>query len=259
MKRTILFLFLFIILSTFVNSAPPFTTTITTSGTMEIRTFTSIMHEKNKNITWAFLVTNSSGLKMDNTTADCYFRAYTPDYEVICDRKLGYDGKLFSFTANGSNCKGEGEYPYFAWCNNSVEGGSLEGKIIVTDRGYDYSNFVSNQDTSVSVAVIAFFLILTALVFCYPMVIKVKNKILQSLIDWSGFMLGLGMLLLTTTVTYAIADNAYLGVNKELSFVIITLSWMIPMIGFITTIYFIFKLVNLYKEVKYNKRYRLEE
>ena len=138
MKKTILFLFTFLLLIPLVDAAKVSQTFVGGADGLEIRVPQAEFVEQNVAGQLNLHVFNKSdGLLVDNTTTECFLHLFNKTGHHIIEDKLEFDDEDndFFIDINAANFSQLGFHSFIVQCNNSRFGGFVSGSIEVTEDG----------------------------------------------------------------------------------------------------------------------------
>ena len=194
----------------------------------------------------------SNGFPMTNDTTSCLLHIFNRTGHHVFNEIFDYnedDGDFF-LDIGGGNFSQIGFYSFIIGCNTSTIGGFVSGSFRVTTDGEDDSNL----DSTSGLAVEMFVLFLVLGVFSLAFIKLSKLPVLNELLHGLAIVLGLALLLLNIGVIVTIADNASLGVNREIFRLMWIIGWGLYCALVFVVIKFLFNCLGLWSIEKKKKR-----
>lgn len=176
------------------------------------------------------LFNSSNGVVITNSSASCYVHLYNHNGAHTLEDEMGFDsnGQEFKYDIAAGNFSKLGEHSYIMWCNDSMHGGFISGNFEVTPTGKE-----SDTDTTASLAAVIFIIFISLLLFYLGANIETEEKILSLIFKRCIFTLGIYLMMLNTTMVYALVQNANLPILNE----IFRYLWLFGLIGYISMFY----------------------
>jgi len=144
MKKSILFLVFFILLSSFIYAVPPVQTTVSSTGNaLEIVYPKGTAYKQNTTFKLHFHIYNITGTAVPSSQIRfCTIHIYNTSNSHIYQKNLSLDsnGVEYAVTLNNTFSKSAGFYPYLVWCDGTLADGYLSTVYIVTKSGDVYDN-----------------------------------------------------------------------------------------------------------------------
>lgn len=224
-KNIFILFFVFILLVPIIYSVKP-TQVFTGDTGIEIRIPPAEFVPQNMDAQLNVQIYNlSDGHFITNESADCFFNLFNRSGHHQFDSQFEYDSVHddFQLDVGAGNFSVLGFHSFLIECNMTHFGGFVSGGFEVTKTG----NEEIFNGTS-SIMVIVFVLLLTGSLFFLG--IKkdfTKNPIANIIIKRCIIIFGMLLVSLDTAMVLTIADNAFLGVNRELFRYLWIINWTI--------------------------------
>lgn len=234
MKRLI-YLFFFLILCSFIYSAPPFTFQSASGNFLEVRIGDLDYIKLNTDQKFHIHLFNASSGQPYTKDARCYLHVYDINHNHIAIETTNtLNGDFdYEFSISGTNFTDIGYYPFIVQCNNSHVGGFVSGSIRSTIDGLEPNTRNLYPLIIASALIIAFFIIFAGM----------NDSIV---FKFTGFGIAIIELLMMAGIVYAYVSGLdYLTLIRInfYSLLIITLG-----IGFIALIIRAMNIMNLSDE-----------
>jgi len=134
----------------------------------------------------------SDGIRLDNTSTDCYLYLYNPQGDHTIETKLEFDGEEFNITLDSGNFSVIGTHAFKIYCNTTEHGGFANGVFEVTDDGrLPYEDYIPA----------AILIMGTAFIFIY-ISYKIESKVLQFLLFFIALFISILSLALGVDISY---------------------------------------------------------
>lgn len=155
-KKSLFLFFAFFLFISFAYAQPPFTTQISSAGTLEIVYPKNPAFKQNNVIDLHFHVSNSTGHVLFANQSTCIIHIYDSDNKHVYIGPLTDDGVYDKSVILGSNLTDVvGYHPYMVQCNSTItnqEGYLSNFYIITTDGQIDMREF--NGQFMISIAIL---------------------------------------------------------------------------------------------------------
>ncbi len=139
-----------------------------------------------------------------------------------------------------------------------VEGNYLSSVLCTIGgiEGYDEDDFWVRQaeEEMTSMAVVIFIMLITIGVFIAPRFFKANNKYLDFTLKGLCIIFGLFLLSLDAVIVVTVADKANLGISSEIFTYLWIINWATYLAMVIVILSFGYKMLQMWKIDKHNKR-----
>jgi len=165
MHKNIIYILMFILLSSFVLGAPKPFIQASEGAVYQIETPQFSSHQVNKDFKIHAHVINVNGSIVDNTTAYCFVHLYNKSGSHILKENMSFEEVDFEIYLNKSYFKEEGRYWYIIQCESfsGYEGGFLAGEYVLTTTG----NFESDEEEGLKALALIVGICLSAIALLY--------------------------------------------------------------------------------------------
>lgn len=239
MKKIIIYLLGFIILSMIVTAPPPEFVQTSAEGTGLVIVYPAASIIKVSSApAFPFDILNSTFSKLTNITTNCSFNIVTSQGIGIKNGSLIYDGNLlyWYFSLNAQETNTQGEYYYYVHCSNIKEQGYITTSYTISYDGSIYKDY----------SIIAIVIILLGLPFLLIFISSKldtkadKNSAIQlnsiiAAILWAGSLLSIVVLLLVLygiVLTFMLSDTILKPIEALFTYGLWTVIIMLFLITF---------------------------
>ena len=236
MNKTIFILFFVLISLVFIATAqPPFEPQESPGVGLTIEFQKQYFYNINEEITLNFHIFNSTGFVVDNTTTSCHMHTFNQSAHLE-KVNLKFDNDLdFEFNLNRSLYQTPGTYTYILYCNNS-EAGFLSNSFIMNDIGEEKPN---NIGSIISISI--FIILLFGLIGFYGYLNR-EEKTGSIILALFGF--GVAMIQILFLVFIVYIHEAQGSLIPLLLINFYTIAFIVFIIGFISLLKFVLRLIN---------------
>jgi len=259
MRKTIfIFLFLCILLSSFVLAVPPVQTSSTIDSGIGIE-YPQYEYIKNGNYfkLHTHIYNKTSGLHMNNNSADCFVHLYNATGDHIIEERMGGDSNLeeFKLYIGDGNFTRNGQYAYIIYCNTTAinniggVGGFVSGTFEVTHNGLEEEK----QDSTTAISITLFLLSISIMLFYLGFrEYKSKHKYLCFIIKRSCLVIAVYFMTLVSAIMATFSEYSSLGINNEMFLIMQIFGWA----GYIAMVILTFgSAIQLLNELKADKQH----
>jgi len=212
MKKLIIFLFLFMVLSSFAIAIPPVQSLSDSTEALQIEYPKIEYGMVNTPLTWNLHIFNSSGIPIGNTSTQCQLHIYNnTGGHIIKATNIPFnaDEKEWYFNTQINNT---GAYSFLAFCNNSNKGGFISSAFFINDYGT-----VEKELGGVALGVIIFLVLINLIFFLMPIFIRfVQDEVQNIIIKRTMWIFSLAILAFNTTLIITMVDRVGLGITSNL-------------------------------------------
>jgi len=254
MKKTIIYLFLILVLCSFCYAAPPLSTVQTSTQGLTIESSGLLELDINNPVTFHFHIFDNNNSKyLDNTTTNCYLHTYNQSSHIE-QLNLSFEN-TFDFEAplNTSLYRENMTYSFIVQCNTSTYGGFLAHRFSFVSNQYLAEEFSIDtfEDSTTVISIILFLLLMNGMLFYLYYKLKLKNELTTFISKRACLILGIFFLMFNFAILSNLAVQAGLNITKELFLYMQILGW----VGYVALIILCFStIIQFLGQLKRKKR-----
>lgn len=260
MNKILILILMFLLVLNISTAQPPFSVTTISDADWDILFPVLEFYPYNEDLTFNFHVYNENGSLVTNSTSNATFHLYnrngTEIYSLNNFKAMTDADEIdWEIKVNKGNFTQYEDYIVFFSITDGNNGAAVKFRVEITETGRDESNL----DSTSGLAVEMFVLFLILGVFSLSFIKLNKHPVVNELLHGLCIVSGLALLLLNIGVIVTIADNAYLGVNREIFRLMWIIGWGLYCSLVFVVIKFMFNCLGLWKIEKKKKRMGDEE